>query len=115
MIMPVAKYSILVLILICTVSGCTKGNPFKPVPFGVQMQHKHANASPLYRKGWDDGCNTGMGTMTYSYYKSFYKFKQDVNLVDNPEYYKAWKDAYTYCRHYAFKWADWGWDFKEEW
>ncbi|MCD6034977.1 MAG: hypothetical protein K0R63_718 [Rickettsiales bacterium] len=63
-----------------------------------------------FRKGWEEGCHTGLATMTTDYYKSFYTFEQDPYMINNSEYYEAWKDAYTYCRQYAFKWTLWSWD-----
>jgi len=76
-----------------------------PKPFQMKTPPKDAN--PDYLAGWNDGCETGLSTMTHGYYKSFYEFKQDPYKSNNPRYYKAWKDAYTYCRHYSFRFA---WD-----
>lgn len=76
-----------------------------PKPF--RMGGPDKDADPEYLSGWEDGCNTGLSTMNHGYYKSFYAFKQDAYKVDNPVYYKAWKDAYTYCRQYSFRFV---WD-----
>lgn len=98
---------ILLLIFILTIiTGCT-GQIFSeksfmaPKPF--RMGNPDEDGHPDYLKGWDDGCNTGISTMSHGYYKSFYGFKQDPYMISNARYYKAWKDSYTYCRHYAFK------------
>lgn len=56
----------------------------------------------IYQKGWRDGCETGLSTMTNGFYKTFYDFKQDPALRSNPSYYKIWKDSATFCRHYAY-------------
>lgn len=59
--------------------------------------------SPDYLEGWDDGCKTGLSTMNPGFYKSFYGYKIDPYKVSNIVYYKAWRDAYTYCRQYSFR------------
>lgn len=56
----------------------------------------------IYQKGWKDGCETGLSTMTNGFYKTFYDFKQDPILRSDPSYYKIWKDSATFCRHYAY-------------
>ena len=48
--------------------------------------------------------------MVSGYYKTFYGYKQDPYKIDNPTYYKAWIDAYTYCRQYSFRYAWDAWD-----
>ena len=40
---------------------------------------------PLYVKGWQDGCETGISSNTNSINKFFYAYKQDANLVLNHE------------------------------
>lgn len=97
----------LALFLVSSCAGkiASKDNFFAPKPF--RMKKPPANAHPDYLAGWEDGCETGMSTMSPGYYKSFYGFAQDPYKVDNLRYYKAWKDSYTYCRHYTFKYA---WD-----
>ena len=43
-----------------------------------------------------------MAAMTNDYYRTFYRFRTDPTQVRNPIYYKPWKDAYNYCRHYVY-------------
>lgn len=105
------KKVVLILLLGFMVSGCTgqifsPDNPLAPKPLRIGEPPKDAH--PDYRQGWEDGCNTGLSTMVPGYYKSFYAFQQDAyKSQTNPVYYKAWKDSYTYCRQYAFRYA---WD-----
>ena len=77
-----------------------------PIPFKMTRPDPN-KGSPEYLKGWDDGCKTGLSTMITGYYKSFYQFKQDPYMTSNATYYKAWKDAYGYCKNYAFRFS---WD-----
>jgi hypothetical protein len=99
------------MLLLVSISGCvgkifSDDSIFAPKPLGMGSPDK-SKGSAEYLKGWDDGCKTGLSTMVSGYYKSFYGFKQDPYMVDNPSYYKAWKDAFTYCKQYAFKYS---WD-----
>jgi hypothetical protein len=64
----------------------------------------------MFKLGWSHGCETGLSTMVPSNYKTAYSFAQEPKFITNQEYYKAWKDSYTYCRHYSFKWTFWSWD-----
>jgi hypothetical protein len=102
---------IFITLIIFTLSGCagkifSENSIFAPNPLKMGGPDK-SKASPEYLKGWDDGCKTGLSTMVSGYYKSFYSFKQDPYMVSNPVYYKSWKDAYTYCRQYSFRYS---WD-----
>lgn len=109
------KYAYIVglgLILLMSLTGCpprakvfSSDSFFAPRPAG--MGKPDPNAPPEHTKGWNDGCQTGMSTMVQDYYKNFYTYTLDVNMINNPTYYKAWKDAYTYCRQYAFRYT---WD-----
>jgi hypothetical protein len=102
------------LLVLVSTAGCSYAhplggkNPFAPKPF--RMGGPGGGGTVEFRKGWDDGCETGMSTMVTDYYKTFYGFKQDPYMIMNDEYYKAWNDAYTYCRHYAFRSTLWTWD-----
>ena len=97
-------------IMLFLLNGCwgklfDENNLFAPKPFKMGMRTE--DAPEEYKSGWDDGCTTGLSTMVPGYYKSFYQYKLDPNMLDNKMYYQAWKDAYTYCRHYSFRFA---WD-----
>jgi hypothetical protein len=99
--------------MLLMIDGCRgkyfdRDNLFAPRPF--RMGKPKAGAHPNYMKGWEDGCETGLSTMVHGYYKTFYGYKQDPKMLSNQRYYKAWKDAYTYCRHYSFRWSWEGFD-----
>ena len=75
----------------------------KPWPYGMG---KAPEGSPTFQQGWEDGCATGLGAYGSGHYrKRSNRFRQDISMVDDPEYYRAWKDAYTYCRFYVFNWS----------
>ena len=74
----------------------------KPTPWGIG---KVPEGSEMFQKGWKDGCETGLGSYGNTRYQMAYDFVQDYELVNNPEYYRAWKDANVYCRWYAYGWV----------
>lgn len=100
-------------------SGCTKGKLYglpgfaKPMPFLFKQMPE--GMSPTYQYGWKHGCESGLATMTNGLFRSAYRFKIDPAMrhhalvtdpggqrSDAPDYYKAWKDSYEYCRSYAY-------------
>ncbi len=56
-----------------------------------------------FRKGWRDGCETGISSTANRLQRKFYKFRQDYQLAQDPLYYKGWKAAYSYCNRYVFQ------------
>lgn len=109
---------LLLLTMLMGMLGCSKADKgvfevIKPRPFA--MGGPQQDAPQDYLDGFNDGCETGMATMSTNWYKTFYRFKQDTARLHNQLYYQAWKDAYTYCRQYTFKWTLWHWDHRERW
>jgi hypothetical protein len=93
------------IIAITLLCGCSDfGELFtKPRPYGLGQTPE---GSPIFKQGWEDGCDTGLGVNGgLSYRRKSYRFKQDITMLDNPEYYGAWKTAYTYCRFYVWNWS----------
>jgi len=107
------------LAVLLPASGCTKNKLYglpkyaKPLPWVFNQVPK--DMSPTYQYGWKHGCESGLATMSNSLYHSAYRFKIDPAMrhhalvtdpagrrSDAPEYYKAWKDAYEYCRAYGY-------------
>ncbi len=74
----------------------------RPKPPGIAIT---MDGPPAFRQGWEDGCFTGMGTESNTYYQHFYHFKQDVSQIMNDQYFEAWVDAFRYCRDYVDKWT----------
>jgi hypothetical protein len=65
------------------------------------MMADNPDGPPEYQQAWKDGCESGMSTYGNSFYKTFYSYKMDPNLRDNELYYRTWKDAFNYCRHFT--------------
>ncbi len=106
----IIKLFILMICMEFCLSACTDqvfsdDSFMAPTPAGMGKPAK--DAPPDYTEGWNDGCKTGLSTMNQGYYKSFYTYKQNYKKADNLLYYQAWKDAYTYCRQYSFRYT---WD-----
>lgn len=89
------------LALMVLVSGCegTK-KALRPMPWLLEQYPKDAPKD--YVDGWQAGCESGLASMTNDYFRTFYKFKSDPSRTTVSLYYKPWKDAYNYCRHYAY-------------
>lgn len=92
---------IAIITLLVILSGCYNApDPLKPGAF--VMKQMPDDAPNNYKLGWKDGCESGLSSMTSTTYKTFYSFKQDKTRRMDPTYYKSWKDAYTFCRHYVY-------------
>jgi len=92
---------IVIFIGLFILAGCYN-NPdaLKPMPWIFKQMPE--NAPNNYKRGWKDGCESGLATMTNSLYRKFYSFRQDSGLRSNATYYKSWKDSFDFCRGYAY-------------
>ena len=101
--MTSAKYlfSTIIAGLICMTAGCYN-TPTALKPGAWMLDQVPKNAPPNFKQGWLDGCQTGLASMTNSYYKTFWHFTQSATLRRDPLYYKTWVDTYNFCRHYAY-------------
>lgn len=94
---------IVVLVATLFLSACSVAERItNPRPYGLAETPK---GSPMFQKGWDEGCESGLTVYGNDVYKAAYGWKQDPELVLNDEYYRSWKEAYTYCRWYAYNWV----------
>ena len=87
--------------IILTLCGCYNA-PDAVKPMSWLLDQVPKDAPEAYKQGWLDGCESGMSSMTNTAFKTFYSFKQNKQLRADPNYYKIWKDTYTFCRHYAY-------------
>jgi len=59
-------------------------------------------ASPDFRLGWRDGCETGMSAGSNTFYKMFYRnnVSDGYRMTSSSDYKTAWGNAFWYCyRH----------------
>jgi len=105
---------ILLLIIFTPIfTGCETLNEFsnrnwmqqftKPTPWG--NGNEIPEGSEMFRAGWKDGCESGYSAYGNTRYMAGYGFEQDPEKAKNPEYYRAWKDAFVYCRWYVYNWS----------
>jgi hypothetical protein len=107
--MAIKRIYILLLFGLLTVScrGQVFSETSRLAPWPSGMGKPPETAPVNYKEGWYDGCYTGLSTMNKQIYKSFYGYKQNYSKISDEIYYQAWKDAYTYCRQYSFRFT---WD-----
>lgn len=105
--------------------GCMGGSPvglknfFRPG--GKIFSHMPKDATPAYKYGWTDGCESGLSIFGHTIHKNFYVFKKDWRFAmgykfnderdlfngkeitdkDKKEYGVAWISAYSFCKHYS--------------
>ncbi len=92
---------VLLLINLVVLGGCYNSpDKVKPAAFIFNMMPKDAPTN--YKIGWKDGCETGLASMSNSFYKKFYTFRQTATLRKDPVYYKAWQDSYGFCKWYIY-------------
>jgi len=96
------------LLLLCILSlfltSCDK--EFRPrvgAPWMQDMLTQGPEGPTNFRKGWRDGCETGISATSNRLQAHFYHFKQDFVLAQDPVYYKGWKAAFNYCQRYVFQ------------
>lgn len=91
------------MILVMALAACQgSGAPWmRKMMDGPPKQANQNPLPPLYLTGWKDGCETGVSANTNSFYKFYYKYRQNADLVMNDIYYRGWKDAFDYCQRYT--------------
>lgn len=95
------KIYIIFFILILGSCDLTHKNIFAP---NKKLFKMVPPGPPEFQQGFLDGCQTGLSTgFANDYYKTFYKFTKDIDMVQNKVglYTRTWSAAMIYCRHYA--------------
>ncbi len=87
------------IILILAITGCKSLGATFPRPYDMPYATPE-DAPPEWKKGWEHGCKSGLSAYGNDWYKTWYRFEQDTTLLTNPNYSKAWLDAFNYCRQY---------------
>jgi hypothetical protein len=103
--------SFCILLVIFMLSSCEALEPlnlWKPKTWGMTSELSE-EFPPKYRQGFKDGCETGNSAYGGAHYRNLgYKYTQDLTMINDPEYYKAWQNGYRYCRWYQ-------WNFQRNW
>ncbi len=91
---------LITLILLLLLTSCTTvltgKAPIYDLPYATDP-----NAPPIWKLGWQHGCYSGFSAFGNEFYKSQYKFTQDMRYVRDETYFKGWMDAFNYCRAYV--------------
>jgi hypothetical protein len=92
-----------VLSLILPVCACNRkiANIFPERP-NNKFDKDLRDASPEFKQGWHDGCETGMSAGTNTFYKPFYanNVVDGYKMSSSTEYKTAWGNSFWYCyRH----------------
>jgi hypothetical protein len=85
---------ILLILTLLAFSSC-KVRPGEPID---DFKEDLESASPDFKLGWLDGCESGMKSGTNNFYQTIYKIKQDgFKMAYSPDYQVAWNNSYWYC------------------
>lgn len=87
---------LLTVLSLCSCDYAFTGKPTYDLPYQVDE-----SAPPLYKLGWQHGCYSGFSAYGNNWYKSQYKFTQDMRYVGEDMYFKPWTDGFNYCRAYV--------------
>lgn len=82
------KALLLASMLAVTLGGCRPMSLYMTEPSGP----------PEYKLGWEDGCDTGLGSVAGIMNKFAFGFKKRPELADNELYKTAWNEGFSYCR-----------------
>lgn len=71
------------------------------------------DASPDFKQGWKDGCETGMSAGANNFYKMFYRSNASDGwkAVKSSDYKTAWDNAFWFCYradYFKHKSSIWG-------
>lgn len=89
--------TIIMLLLCFSLIGCKSlGSGFAWM-YGLPYDTPK-NAPPEWKLGWEHGCKSGYSAYGADFHKSIYSFTQDVKMIQNADYSKAWTDGFNYCR-----------------
>ncbi len=101
----IMRYIIIIFLLLLN-SSCYE---YKPKTGGLWAQELLTkgpkDASTTFKKGWIDGCETGISAAANSFQTYFYRWKQDAELAQTDEYYTGWRLAFYYCARYTYQYS----------
>ena len=51
-----------------------------------------------YKLGWEDGCDSGLSSISPAIYKMAFGFRKRPEFYNNQLYQTAWNEGFSYCR-----------------
>ena len=89
--------NLLLLLIISSLFGCRFFSGPKSY-YLAMMNYKVPDGSPIFKKGYSDGCESGLYSRGNVLYRVKYKgHRYDPTLIDHPEYKFAFGRGYGYC------------------
>ncbi len=95
--MKTIKQTLMVMTLL-VLCGC---NPFGGVAFTGTPEWTYMPGDEYpeeYKLGWKHGLESGLSVYGNTLYKASYSYRQDIDMMKNATYSKAWVDAFNYGR-----------------
>jgi hypothetical protein len=90
-------YALLILLLF---SGCRWFSGAE-TPYLAFASPKVPDGTPIFKKGYEDGCKTIIKNRATGFYRDIYSYNYDTALIDNPEYQFGFSRGWTNC----FNWV----------
>ena len=59
-----------------------------------------------YKLGWEDGCDSGLSSISPAIYKMAFGFRKRPEFYNNQLYQTAWNEGFSYCRFSLGKTGD---------
>ncbi len=87
----------LLLLIILSLNSC-RWLSGSSTPYLAMTNYKIPEGTPLFKKGYSNGCETILHNRGTGYYRDKYNgYKFDPDLIDNPEYQFGFSRGWTNC------------------
>jgi hypothetical protein len=96
------RFLVIALMALFVLPACSMIN--EPPRLYSGMSGKAPEGTPLFRKAWQEGCETGLKVSGNTHYKFVHKFHFDANYIENDEYNEGWYLGFDYCRWRVSSW-----------
>lgn len=95
-------FKLIAIVLVLITASCDK--MMMPNTAMREFPEMRKNASPDFRQGWEDGCETGSQAPANWFHKMMvYDTKVDgYKITQSNEYKTAWNFAWWYCYRYMY-------------
>ena len=96
-------YIFFTLLVLFFTTSCDPRN--MPNTAMTEFGEMRANASPDFRQGWEDGCETGSASTANNFHKLIIYDSVKVDgykITQSNEYKTAWNFAWWYCYRYMY-------------
>lgn len=88
--------TLFILFILTSCGAILSKAPIYDLPYSTDPK-----APPIWKLGWQHGCYSGFSAYGNDFFKSQYKFTQDMRYINDETYFKGWTDAFNFCRAYV--------------